>query len=30
MAQRGYDFVTGLGSPKADELVEALAKSGHH
>jgi subtilase family serine protease len=30
MAQRGYDFVTGLGSPKADELVEALAERGHH
>jgi len=23
-ARRGYDFVTGLGSPKADELVEEL------
>jgi hypothetical protein len=25
MAAKGYDFVTGLGSPKADELVEELA-----
>lgn len=29
MAARGYDFVTGLGSPKADELVEALAGKRH-
>lgn len=29
-AVRGYDFVTGLGSPRADELVEALAGKSHH
>lgn len=26
MAARGYDFVTGLGSPRADELVETLSE----
>jgi subtilase family serine protease len=29
-AVRGYDFVTGLGSPRAGELVPALAKKRHH
>jgi hypothetical protein len=26
-AAKGYDFVTGFGSPKADALIEALAEN---